>query len=181
MLRQASILVIRNGLDESALTWDNSEAIEQWIKHLGKRHDFLVRQNLIPARPLERLHLDSHSLELEPCPGIELVFWFFSQRFEAIYVTLVSRTEDRLEVYNGHLPRPFTGLKNQADVYAALGPPYRSNGPMKFNCGANAFSMGGWDFYGLDCEINHNLHVEFQYNEDLDISVVVFAVFDRES
>jgi hypothetical protein len=168
-------------MDGSALTLNNSEAIERWIRHLGKTHDFLVRQNLIPARPLERLYQDSHSLELEPCPGVELVFWFFSQRFEAIYVTLISRLESKLTVYEGKLPLPFTGLRNQTDVHAALGLPYRSNGPMKFECEENSISMGGWDFYGLSCEMNHNLHVEFQYDDNLDISVVVFSVFDRES
>lgn len=159
--------------------WENAQAIELWIKKLGKSYSNLVNSNLVPAQPLARLYEDSQSLEVEPCQGIELSFWFETQRFEAIYITLISQVPDQEQAYSGTLPPPFDLLKTQVDVRATLGAPYKSKGAESW-IGPPAFKMGGWDFYELDSSLNPNCQVEFQYDQKMNIYLLSFSVFDKE-
>lgn len=160
--------------------WENAQAIELWIKNLGKSHSSLVNSNIIPALPLGRLYDNSQSLEVEPCPGIELSFWFETQRFEAIYIYLISQNPSKALSYSGALPSPFDLLKTQKDVHSTMGVPFKSNGPMTWSEPA-AFKIGGWDFYELDTSLNSNCQVEFQYDEEMNIFLLSFSVFDKES
>jgi len=160
--------------------WDNAQAIELWIRNLGKSHSCLVQNKVIPALPLKRLYENSHSLEVEPCPGVELSFWFETQRFEAINITVISQGPDAIPAYSGELPAPYTGLSSQSEVWAKLGEPYKSNGAMKFDSNP-PITIGGWDFYDGDSALNDNCQVEFQYDEHLRVNLITFSVFDRES
>lgn len=160
--------------------WENAQAIERWIRNLGKSHSSLVNSGVIPAVPLTRLYEDSQSLEVVPCPGIELSFWFESQRFEALYIIKVSQDQTKAPAYSGSLPTPFDALKTQSDVRASLGEPFRSNGPMAWD-EPYSFTIGGWDFYELDEQLNTNCQIEFQYDESLNISLLSFSVADKES
>jgi hypothetical protein len=159
--------------------WENAQAIERWIRNLGKSHSSLVNSGVIPAVPLTRLYEDSQSLEVTPCPGIELSFWFETQRFEALYILRISQDPIKAPPYSGSLPAPFDTLKNQSDVRSVLGEPYRSNGPMSWD--NPTFKIGGWDFYELDESVNSNCQIEFQYDESLVISLLSFSVTDKES
>ena len=161
--------------------WEDAQAIELWIKNLGKSHSCLVQEKVIPALPLRRLYEDSQSLEIEPCPGIELSFWFETQRFEAIYISLISQDPDVIPAYAGALPSPFDRLKSQGDVHALLGLPFKSREGMTWNDEGRTFIIGGWDFYELGKSINPNCQIEFQYDEHFNIYLLSFAVFDKES
>lgn len=160
--------------------WENAQAIELWIKNLGKSHSSLVNSNIIPALPLEHLYEDSQSLEVQPCSGIELSFWFETQRFEAIYIYLISQDPERFQPYSGPLPMPFDLLKKQKDVHTTLGSPFKSNGPM-LEAETSSFKIGGWDFYELDSSLNPNCQVEFQYDGEMNVYLLSFSVFDKES
>jgi hypothetical protein len=160
--------------------WENAQAIELWIRNLGKSHSNLVNSGVIPAVPLTRLYEDSQSLEVTPCPGIELSFWFESQRFEAIYIVRISQDPIKAPAYCGSLPAQFDALKTQSDVRDTLGEPYSSRGPMSWE-EPHYFKIGGWDFYELDDKLNSNCQIEFQYNESLEISLLSFSVMDKES
>jgi hypothetical protein len=160
--------------------WENAQAIERWIRNLGKSHSSLVNSGVIPAVPLTRLYEDSHSLEIIPCDGIELSFWFETQRFEAIYIRRIAQDPIKAPAYSGPLPEPFEVLRTQEDVRAKFGTPYRFNGPMSWDEPGD-FRIGGWDFYELDEHIVPNCQFEFQYSERLEISLLSFSVMDKES
>jgi hypothetical protein len=161
--------------------WENAQAIELWIRNLGSSHSNLVKEKVIPALPLKRLYEDSHSLEIEPCNGVELTFWFETQRLEAINITLISQDPEKLPAYSGKLPAPFNDLSNYREVHAKLGEPFKNRKGMSWEQDDKTFSIGGWDFYELDESLNSNCQVEFQYDEKLNVSLLTFSVFDRES
>jgi len=161
--------------------WENAQAIELWIRNLGKSHSSLIHENLIPALPLKRLYDDSNSLGIEPCPGVELNFWFETQRFEEVVISLIPLDPSIHPPYSGSLPSPFDRLKSSADVHAEFGKPYKSNGAMAWETDGVSFAIGGWDFYELNENLHPNCQVEFQYDKTLNVSLLSFSLFDKES
>jgi hypothetical protein len=160
--------------------WESAQAIELWIRNLGKSHSSLVKLGVIPAVPLDRLIEDSHSLEVIPCSGIELSFWFESQRFEALHITRISQEPTKAPAYIGSLPKPFDTLRTQLDVRNALGAPYDSREPMSWG-EPDILRIGGWDYYELDEDLYLNCQIEIQYSENMEVSLLSFSVMDKES
>lgn len=161
--------------------WVNAQAIELWIRNLGKSYSDLVLREVIPAVPLSRNYEDSQSLEIEPCPGVELSFWFETQSFDAVYITLKPQEVANANFYQGDLPSPYNQLKTQEDVHHRLGQPYRSRGAMSWKDGETEFKMGGWDFYMTDESLHSSCEVEFQYDEDLQITLIGFSTKNKAS
>lgn len=160
--------------------WQNAQAIELWIINLGKSHSSLINANLVPAIPLIRLYENSSTLELIPCPGVVLSFWFETQRFESLHISLAPQKNYVNQIYTGGLPAPYSSLKNRFDVIKILGLPYKSidSQILKDN---NFLGFSGWDFYEFNEASNSNFQVEFQYSATEEICTISFSLFDRES
>lgn len=160
--------------------WENAQAIELWIKNLGKSHSSLVQENLIPALPLKRLYDESNSLGIEPCAGIELNFWFETQRFEEIVISLIAQ-DPKLPAYGGTLPSPFDTFENDVDVHAEFGEPYKSEPPASWMHGGVTLTTGAWEFYELDEGVYSGCRIEVHYSPEYKVATLCFSVFDKES
>lgn len=150
----------------------NSVNMERLIKNLGCSYDALIANKVIENLPLQSLYEDGDSLEIEPVPGIELVFWPETQCFEVIYITL---KDSNLPVYKGELPAPFKEVTNQEEVRRVFGEPAFSKSALElFGTG-----LSGWDTYQLDPSWHPAALLEFQYLKGMQLSTLVFSLIDR--
>ncbi|WP_247868538.1 MULTISPECIES: DUF6392 family protein [unclassified Pseudomonas] len=146
--------------------------MERLIKNLGCSYDALIANHVIKNLPLQSLYEDGDSLEIEPVPGIELVFWPETERFEVIYITL---KDSDLPEYEGELPEPFKEVKSQDDVHRIFGDPAFSKSALElFGTG-----LSGWDTYQLDPQWHPAALMEFQYVKDMRIGTLLFSLIDR--
>ncbi|MHC8346634.1 DUF6392 family protein [Pseudomonas sp. RT6P73] len=152
--------------------------LERWIKSLGDSYDFLVAQGTIADGPLQALYANSGTLEIEPTPGIELIFGAETKRFNAIQIILQGDIENGVEAYSGPLPAPYSAAKNQLLVRALLGPPLRSVG--SFDVPNSVKTIGGWDSYRLPSTLHPGAVADFQYAEDFRVDRIVFALIDPD-
>lgn len=150
----------------------NSVNMERLIKNLGYSYDALIENKVIDNLPLQSLYEDGDSLEIEPVPGIELVFWPETNRFEVIYITL---KDSDLPEFKGELPEPFKTVTNQDEVRKVFGDPAFSKSALElFGTG-----LSGWDTYQLDPHWHPAVLVEFQYVKDRRLGTLLFSLIDR--
>lgn len=150
----------------------NSVNMERLIKNLGCSYDALIANEVIDNLPLQDLYEDGESLEIEPVPGIELIFWPETLRFEVIHITL---KDDDLPVFTGELPEPFRGIKEQKQVHSTFGVPIFSKTAMELL----GTGLSGWDTYQLDPNWHPATLVEFQYVKNMKVSRLLFSLIDR--
>lgn len=154
----------------------NSLNMERLIKNLGCSYDALIANGVIENLPLQDLYEDGESLEIEPVPGVELIFWPETQRFEVIYISLKNSAENNQPVYGMKLPSPFDGMSVQAEVHKILGDPIFSKGPLELM----GTGLTGWDTYQLNQKWHPAAFVEFQYIKgEMQISRLQFSIIDR--
>lgn len=153
----------------------NSVNMERLIKNLGCSYDALIANNVIDNLPLQTLYEDSESLEIEPVPGIELIFWPETLRFEVIYITLKDEEGANLPVFAGELPEPFRSATDQKEVHKTFGNPMFSKGALELL----GTGLSGWDTYQLDPNWHPAALVEFQYVKHKQISRLLFSLIDR--
>ncbi|XXE35861.1 hypothetical protein J3P78_27390 (plasmid) [Pseudomonas sp. R4-79] len=153
----------------------NSVNMERLIKNLGCSYDALIANQVIDNLPLQDLYEDGESLEIEPVPGIELIFWPEALRFEVIYITLKDDQNSNAPVFTGHLPEPFANLSDQSKVHQALGEPMFSKGAMELQ----GTDLSGWDTYQLESHWHPAALVEFQYVKQMQTSRMLFSLIDR--
>lgn len=153
----------------------NSVNMERLIKNLGCSYDALIANKVIDNLPLQDLYEDGESLEIEPVPGIELIFWPETLRFEVIYITLKDDQNSNVPLYTGQLPEPFGSLSDQSQVHKALGEPMFSKGAMELQ----GTDLSGWDTYQLESQWHPAALVEFQYVNQMKTSKVLFSLIDR--
>ena len=153
----------------------NSEQVERLIKNLGCSYDALIANGVIDNLPLQDLYEDGESLEVEPAPGIELIFWPETLRFEGIYVTL--KTDQSLEerAFCGDLPGNFGSVFNQLQVHESFGEPIISKGILELQ----GTGLGGWDTYQLESNLHPAALVDFQYSANYRLSRIFFSLIDR--
>jgi hypothetical protein len=121
------------------------------------------------------LYEDGESLEIEPVPGIELIFWPETLRFEVIYITLKDDKNAKLPVFAGELPEPFKSITDQKQVHKTFGDPMFSKGAMELR----GTGLSGWDTYQLEPNWHPAALVEFQYIRNMQISRILFSLIDR--
>jgi len=153
----------------------NSVNMERLIKNLGCSYDALIANKVIDNLPLQDLYEDGESLEIEPVPGIELIFWPETLRFEVIYITLNDDQHNNIPFYSGQLPEPFDALRYQADVHRVLGEPMFSKGAMELQ----GTDLSGWDTYQLGSQWHPAALVEFQYINHMQTGKILFSLIDR--
>jgi len=154
-----------------------SENMERLIKNLGCSYDALIANNLIERLPLQSLYEADNSLEIEPAPGIELIFWPETLRFEVIYIRLEDEENNGINVFKGKLPEPFGSFSVQADVHRMLGTPAFSKSTLELQ----GTGLTGWDTYQLDQKFHPAALIEFQYTKSMRLSSLVFSLIDRST
>lgn len=153
----------------------NSVNMERLIKNLGCSYDALIANKVIDNLPLQDLYEDGESLEIEPVPGIELIFWPETLRFEVIYITLKDGQNANLPLFAGNLPEPFRELTEQSQVHKTFGVPMFSKSAMELR----GTGLSGWDTYQLEPSWHPAALVEFQYVKMMKISKMLFSLIDR--
>jgi len=153
----------------------NSEQMERLIKNLGCSYDALIANGVIDNLPLQDLYEDGESLEVEPAPGIELIFWPETLRFEGIYVTLKNEQSLEGRAFCGGLPGNFGSVSNQLQVHESFGEPIMSKGILELQ----GTGLGGWDTYQLESNLHPAALVDFQYSTNLNVLRLFFALIDR--
>lgn len=153
----------------------NSEKMERLIKNLGCSYDALIANNVIDDHPLQDLYGDGESLEVEPAPGIELIFWPETLRFEGIYVTLKSDTSPENTGFEGRLPAKFGSVQTRPEVRKEFGDPIISKGALELQ----GTGLSGWDTYQLEAHLHPAALVDFQYGSNFRISRMFFSLIDR--
>lgn len=153
----------------------NPENMERLIKNLGSSYDALIENKIIDNLPLQDLYEDGETLELEPVPGIELVFWPETLRFEVIYVTLKDGDDSSNLVYLGELPEPFKHINDQRQVRKLFGKPIFAKGAMQLH----GTGLSGWDTYQLETSWHPAALVEFQYKNNMQVCKILFSLIDK--
>jgi len=153
----------------------NSVNMERLIKNLGCSYDALVANKVIDNLPLQDLYDDGESLEIEPVPGIELIFWPETLRFEVIHITLKDDQSVNLPPLAVDLPEPFGSILDQNQVHKTFGDPMFSKGAMELR----GTGLSGWDTYQLDSTWHPAATVEFQYVKNMQISRMLFSLIDK--
>lgn len=153
----------------------NSEKMERLIKNLGCSYDALIANKVIDDLPLQDLYGDGESLEIEPAPGIELVFWPETLRFEGIYITFKTAQGPESSGYEGGLPAKFGAVETQSQVRKEFGDPITSKGAMELQ----GTGLSGWDTYQLESYLHPAALVDFQYGSNLRLSRIFFSLIDR--
>lgn len=149
--------------------------LKRLIKNLGSSYDALIDNELIPKLPLQSLYEDSETLEVEPAPGIELIFWPDTQGFEGIQIVLENAGAPGFPVFEGGLPHPFEEVKNQSQVHEFFGKPLTSKSVMELN----GTDLYGWETYQLEASWHRAATVSFQYVKGMKISRIQFFLIDR--
>lgn len=150
----------------------NSVNMERLIKNLGCSYDALIANHVIENLPLQSLYEDGDSLEVEPVPGIELIFWPETKRFEVIYIILIDSV---LPVFTGDLPYPFKTATNQEEVHKTFGEPVFSKTDLELL----GTGLNGWDTYQLDPNWHPAALLEFQYVKGMRLAKLMFSLIDR--
>lgn len=153
----------------------NPENMERLIKNLGSSYDALIANKIIDNLPLQDLYEDGETLEIEPVPGVELIFWPETLRFEIIYITLKESHNSAIQVYTGELPDPFKQVRDQKQVRNIFGQPISSKGHMQLY----GTGLSGWDTYQLEPNWHPAAFVEFQYSSNMQICKIFFSLIDK--
>lgn len=155
----------------------NSAALERCIHNLGASYDLLVTIGVIPNLPLQNLYDGNESLVVDAEDGLELLFHIETKRLEEIVITLGMGLGKDQPVYLGEMPKRYSSMTTQANVHAILGQPLESRG--RLDIPAHRITMGGWDTYQVPASLHEAVFVDFQYNEDLSIDRITFALIAR--
>lgn len=153
----------------------NSENMERLIKNLGCSYDALIANKVIDNLPLQDLYEDGETLEVEPVPGVELIFWPETLRFEVIYITLKDSDNSNLPIYLGELPEPFKKIRDQKQVRHIFGRPIFSKDLRQLH----GTGLSGWDTYQLEPNWHPAAFVEFQYRNNMQICKILFSLVDK--
>lgn len=153
----------------------NPNNIERLIRNLGCSYDALVDNKVIDNHPLQNLYEDGESLEVVPAPGVELIFWPDTLRFEAIHITLRDDQGHGVTLFGGDLPDLYDNMVDQTTVHQRLGKPIFGKGLLELQ----GTGLGGWDTYQINSELHPAALIEFQYSNSLKVNKIMFSLIDR--
>lgn len=153
----------------------NNNYFANIISNMGSSHSVLVDNGIIPDTELVHLYNDEDTLELEIAPGVELVFWSETRRFEMI--TLVfNRPSNNVEPdFKKILPNPLNDVINRLDVHKELGAPMFTKSEMDLF----PTELYGWDVYQLDAALHPEAILDIQYNKEMLISNIHISLMDK--
>lgn len=154
----------------------NAIKLETLIRSLGRTHEELLAESVIPDDELIELFPDIDELYLEPEPGISMNFWTDTGRFELFSITLIASLPECTE-YKGELPAPYAPTMNQSTIHSLFGEPLEFSGP--FTLPGETQQYGGWESFLLDPTVHPNTKVYFGYLESMEIYSIGFALVDR--
>ena len=153
----------------------DSNNMERLIRNLGCSYEALIDNELIVGLPLQSLYDDDNSLEIEPAPGVELVFWAETLRFEVIHITITDDQQHGLSIFEGSLPEPYSAIADQASARKILGEPIVSKTAMELQ----GTGLSGWDTYQLDTKLHPAALIDLQYTNRLCVVKIQFSLIDK--
>ncbi|WP_248916019.1 DUF6392 family protein [Pseudomonas moorei] len=149
--------------------------MQRLIQSLGCSYPALIANEVIDDLPLMSLYEDSDTLEIEPTPGVELIFWPDTKSFEEMHITRCNDDDPAKTLFTGQLPLPFGSLMYQNQVHSLLGEPIFSKSVMEL-LGTKLYE---WDTYQLGTHFHPAATVAFQYGKDMKINAIVFSLMDK--
>lgn len=150
--------------------------LELLINNIGKSYHDLVKLGLVEKNSLrESQYEDSHSLEIESIPGLELVFDPIAHRLESIYIRLRNYTGLNLTIYSDPLPKPFDQFQQRNDSYKYVGMPLSSTEA------DNSQGFPTSDHFQLNTDLHPAALMDLQYGEDEKLNVIAISLFDASA
>lgn len=153
----------------------NNNYFANLISNMGSFHSALIDKGLIPDTELVHLYEDEDTLELEIAPGVELVFYAETKRFEMMTLSF-KRAFNNVEIsFKEILPKPLDRVENQTDVYKELGTPMFTKSELELF----PTELYGWDVYQLDSSLHPEAILDIQYNKEMEISNIQISLMDK--
>ncbi|WP_097303611.1 DUF6392 family protein [Pseudomonas chlororaphis] len=153
----------------------NAALIDDLVKSLGRTYPEMITSGMyLPGGPPEGIFEDSDTITMSPEAGIELEFWASTQRFEALYISLLKRFAEQ-SAYKGKLPYHLEIKMNQKWVRSHHGEPLESGAPYRIPV---LGMTGGWDTYRFAGFPKH-IHVRFKYTVDMEVEGIVFRLNEK--
>jgi len=148
----------------------NAAMIDDLVKSLGRTYPELIASGMyLPGGPPRGIFEDSDTRSMSLAPGIELEFSASTQRFEALYISLLELFPGK-PTYKGGLPYELKSRMTQNSVNLSYGEPLESKAPYKMPV---LGMTGGWDAYRFP-NMPKNMKMMFRYNADMEVYGVVF-------
>lgn len=153
----------------------NNNDFANLISNLGSSHSTLIEKGLIPDKELVHLYEDEDTLELEIAPGVELVFYSETQRFEMITLSFKRAFNNVEYSFKAILPKPLDSVETQTEVHEQLGAPMFTKSQLDLF----PTELYGWDVYQLDSTLHPEAILDIQYNKEMLISNIHISLMDK--
>lgn len=155
----------------------NAALIDDLVKSLGRTYPELITSGMyLPGDPPKGIFEDSDTLSMSPFQGVELEFWAKTQRFEALYISLLESFPEA-PTYQGNLPYQLKKKMTQDWVRNQYGEPLESGAPYRIPV---LGMTGGWDSYRLPGMAKH-IFLRFKYSVALDVNGIAFRLNEKSS
>lgn len=153
----------------------NAALIDDLVKSLGRTYPEMIASGMyLPGGSPKGIFEDSDTIAMSPEAGIELEFWASTQRFEALYISLLKRFPEQ-STYKEKLPYHLETKMNQKWVRSHHGEPLESGAPYRIPV---LGMTGGWDTYRFAGFPKH-IHVRFKYTVDMEVEGIVFRLNEK--
>ena len=153
----------------------NNNYFANMISNMGSSHNTLIEKGLIPDTDLLHLYDDEDTMELEIAPGVELVFYSETKRFEMITLSFKRASNNVTSDFKAILPKPLDSLENQSDAHKELGVPMFTKSQLDLF----PTELYGWDVYQLDPSLHPEALLDIQYNKEMEISNILISLMDK--
>lgn len=153
----------------------NNNDFANLISNMGSSHSVLIEKGLIPDTELVHLYEDEDTMELEIAPGVELVFYSETKRFEMITLSFKRAFNNVTADFKAILPKPLHSVENQNEVYKELGNPMFTKSQLDLF----PTELYGWDVYQLDSRLHPEALLDIQYNKEMQISNILISLMDK--
>lgn len=153
----------------------NNNYFADIISNMGSFHSTLVEKGLIPDTDLVQLYEDEDTLELEIAPGVELVFYSETQRFEMITLSFKRSSNNVTADFKASLPKPLDRVENKSEVHKELGAPMFTKSQLDLF----PTELYGWDVYQLDSSLHPEGILDIQYNKEMQISNIHISLMNK--
>ena len=153
----------------------NNNYFANLISNMGSSHSALIEKGLIPETELVHLYEDGDTMELEIAPGVELVFYSETQRFEMITLSFKRSSNNVTADFKASLPKPLERIENQTEVHKELGAPMFTKSQLDLF----PTELYGWDVYQLDSSLHPEGILDIQYNKEMQISNIHISLMNK--
>lgn len=153
----------------------NNNYFANIISNMGSSHSTLIEKGLIPDTELVHLYEDEDTMELEIAPGVELVFYSETKRFEMITLSFKRAFNNVTPDFRAILPKPLDSVENLNDAHKELGAPMFTKSQLDLF----PTELYGWDVYQLDPGLHPEALLDIQYNKEMEISNILISLMDK--